>query len=103
MLFNLFSKASSSNLWKHLKAKHAKTYNSLKDSTMNDDSSEPFHGWKECDVEHAIEMQKLLYKITGHSDGNIGQNTQKVSTNEICLLEQPGISDLSYKNTFQIY
>ena len=39
---------------------------------------EPFHGWKDADVEHAKEMQKLLYKITGHSDGTFGQSAQKV-------------------------
>ena len=39
---------------------------------------EPFHGWKDADVEHAKEMQKLLYKITGHSDATLVQNTQKV-------------------------
>lgn len=51
--------------------------------TTEIDSSEPFHGWKDCEVEHAIEMQKQLYKITGHSDGNIGQHTQKVTIKEI--------------------
>ena len=70
-------KASSSNLWKHLKAKHAKTYNELKDSSLNS-PEEPFHGWKDADIEHAREMQKQLYKITGLSDSNLHHNSQRV-------------------------
>ena len=68
---------------------------------MNDDSLEPFHGWKDCEVEHAIEMQKLLYKITGFSDGITRQNTQKVTINVIYLLEYSRI--LSCMNVVKMY
>ena len=40
--------------------------------------SAPFHGWKDSEVEHAKEMQKRLYQITGHSDGNSGSNAIQV-------------------------
>ena len=40
--------------------------------------SAPFHGWNDSEVEHAKEMQKRLYQITGHSDGNSGSNAIQV-------------------------
>ena len=40
--------------------------------------SAPFHGWNDSEVEHAKEMQKRLYQITGHSDGNSGPNAIQV-------------------------
>ena len=46
---------------------------------MNSENcSEPFHGWKDSDVEHAKEMQKRIYQITGHIDTNSGPNAIQV-------------------------